>query len=1163
MKTFTKSFLIFLFAFGIHGFLAPGTATAQSVGDTINVQTFFFGSSQDSFFLFPPDTNRYEKILMHYKLKCNPANVPYQCGEWDYLTYSYLYDHTGTYDSTLQQQPTYTIEGNSPDSIQFMTSPSYTYFPVWHTYIVYDSLISMDTAAIGNGSVVSSHPFNSANPQSRTQYVWKASELLAAGLQAGNITSLRLNLQSNGSAMQNLFIRMKNSALDSLTPASFERTGLSLAFNNDVIFSGTGWQTINLTYPFNWNGTSNLVIDISFTNAGSGTDNNVLAENISFPSGVFSSGDDRSLFYNGADYANVPAQAFAALDSFVTVAFWCYGNPAFQPQNQSMLEGFDAANHRVINIHLPWSNSNVYWDAGNTGSANYDRLNQLTTLTTFAGQWNHWAFVKNVSTGRMKIYRNGILWVQVAAKTKRMYGITNFKLGSGAIGGISYDGNIEEFAMWNAEVDSATIRAYMFKDLNALHPFNSNLLLYYHCNDNSFSTAADSSSHGFDGALMGPPASRQIGGENLFRNFQSTTERPNIIFEQGVYVSHLDSVMTIDSVANDPVQIIQYTDANNPTTPTDTLLVWATYYNQYLYDSLGNAYDSLLVTPDSTLYLSHNPYYNVFEVVRRYEIGRFITPYGINLNLGTGFTWTYDVSDYATLLHDTVHLSAGNWQELLDVRFEMIRGIPPRDPIKVENIWSGDFGLNNFNTSVTPKTIYIDSSAVNTRYKMRTTGHGQGGAENCAEFCMKHNYLFVDGIQRWDTVVWRNNCSSNPLYPQGGTWIYNRANWCPGSDVPTYDFELTPYATPGDSVTLEYNIQSTGTGGNYVVETQVVSYQAPNFNLDAGIWNIKSPSKLDVFKRMNPICTRPIITIRNGGTTTLTALTITYGIEGGPLSTFNWTGNLTFLQAEDVTLPQFAWGGGNKFIATLSSPNGGADEYPNNNSMKSEFNFPPEYNSDLIFYLRTDLHYNQYGYNQGSYTIKDESGNIVFQRTNLSLLPNTIYRDTLHLDSGCYEFRFVDDVIGATSHFDNDYNFGDGMTNWPDQSNSPVGQMMIKRASNGTNHKTFIMDFGREMYQQFTVGYYLNVPEQTSVETIDLYPNPGTGIFNLDMAFAKQQDVSVLVTDMMGRKIYSEKLQNVFVKIIAFDLSREPDGLYFVVVQSNDKRLVRKLIKSK
>ena len=54
-----------------------------------------------------------------------------------------------------------------------------------------------------------------------------------------------------------------------------------------------------------------------------------------------------------------------------------------------------------------------------------------------------------------------------------------------------------------------------------------------------------------------------------------------------------------------------------------------------------------------------------FEVVDRYELSRYITPYGINLTLDSdGWAWVFDVTDYAPLLRDSVELECGNWQEL-------------------------------------------------------------------------------------------------------------------------------------------------------------------------------------------------------------------------------------------------------------------------------------------------------------------------------------------------------------------------------------------------------------------------------------------------------------------------------------------------------------------
>ncbi|MFH1320053.1 MAG: hypothetical protein ABII90_05285 [Bacteroidota bacterium] len=71
----------------------PFQRTYAGPGDTIIVQTFTFGLPQNDKFVFPPDTVRFEKILMYYTLKCNPAQNP-ACGEWNYLTYTYLYDYT-------------------------------------------------------------------------------------------------------------------------------------------------------------------------------------------------------------------------------------------------------------------------------------------------------------------------------------------------------------------------------------------------------------------------------------------------------------------------------------------------------------------------------------------------------------------------------------------------------------------------------------------------------------------------------------------------------------------------------------------------------------------------------------------------------------------------------------------------------------------------------------------------------------------------------------------------------------------------------------------------------------------------------------------------------------------------------------------------------------
>ena len=68
--------------------------------DTTWVQTFTFDSisTRRATFDFPQELNdmRFERVLMYYKLKCDPQTPwdQYNCGEWDYLAYSRIFDHT-------------------------------------------------------------------------------------------------------------------------------------------------------------------------------------------------------------------------------------------------------------------------------------------------------------------------------------------------------------------------------------------------------------------------------------------------------------------------------------------------------------------------------------------------------------------------------------------------------------------------------------------------------------------------------------------------------------------------------------------------------------------------------------------------------------------------------------------------------------------------------------------------------------------------------------------------------------------------------------------------------------------------------------------------------------------------------------------------------------
>jgi hypothetical protein len=1111
-------------------------AKAQA-GDTIVLQTFTFGSPQDAWFVFPSDTVSVEKILMKYTLKCNPLQSP-ACGEWDYLTYTYLYDHTGLTDSAMQTQNLFTVNGQALTNYAYTNQPAYNYSSNWQYSINYIDTTSFTTGSIGTQNNQNQTAIQSANQVARSQHLWTAAELLAAGITAGNITGMQLQVLNAGNLLRNFTLKFAPTSATQLNVNTIQNTSFTNVYSaNTQLNNGT--NSISFITPFNWDGTSNILIDITFDNLSAGSNQILASSNTPSPMSIHSSGNDRFMETNAGGFVNVPLNnSLAAIDSSITISFWAYGNEANQPSTGSCFEATDSVGNRILNSHTPWSDSNVYWDAGFSGTS-YDRINKLATTTEIEGKWNHWAFVKNSTAGTMKIYLNGVLWHSGTGKTKPMNNISQFKIGRGVANSTqSYAGKMDDFAVFNKELDATEIQSIMFQPIDMANALYNNLSLYYNFNDGN-GIATDYAPGNHNAAFFQNANNPLKFSEELSTNFLTDTLRPNITLQQGLFTSQLDSTLVMDSVLVNPVQILTYANNGTPTVATDTIWAWPMHYYNYIFDANGVAIDSTLsVLVDSLTNGTFN-YYNYFPQVKRYELARYITPYGNGLSLGTGWTWTFDVTDYRTLLSDSVHLSAGNWQELLDMKFEIIKGTPSRDIISIQNIYSGGYNYGNPNDPIDnyllPVNVDIPANAVTARWKSRITGHGMDTPQNCSEFCPKYHYFKVNGTQQFSKLVWRDNCDVNPLYPQGGTWVYDRSNWCPGAEVWTYDFELTPFITPGSTAILDHDVQpysSTGGWNYYQIEDQIVTYGPPNFTNDASLEAILSPSNDQMYQRFNTICTHPKIRIKNNGSANLTSLTITYGMNGATPSVFNWTGNLKFEEVAELTLGNLNWAqGASYFTVTLSNPNGVADEYAPNNSRISKYNYPPVMPANFIVTCKTNSRPWETEYN-----LKDAAGNIIFERN--SLVANTIYRDTVQLAEGCYEFRLTDSGE-------------DGLSFW---ANTAQGAGYARfNNMNGSVLKTYGADFGGEIYQQFTVGLSSSVQEYVfeKNQVLRAFPNPTNGLLYVSLDLPKRSNGKLSIIDMLGNIIYLSSIENKIADSFEIDMSQFSAGVYQVILNTD------------
>lgn len=413
----------------------------------------------------------------------------------------------------------------------------------------------------------------------------------------------------------------------------------------------------------------------------------------------------------------------------------------------------------------------------------------------------------------------------------------------------------------------------------------------------------------------------------------------------------------------------------------------------------------------STHTLLRVPMNDTIEVV---ELENFVTPYGkgLDLNGDQGWTYIYDVTDYAPILKGTVDISSGNLQELLDLKFVFVEGTPARNVISVSNLYP--WGHYNYGKLADEKVLKsfklaLDPKASGYMLRARISGHGHHGPRNCCEWDNKTHTYFgnKEVLFRWN--VWKN-CGDNPIYPQGGTWQFDRAGWCPGTPVDTYDFELTDKVNPGDTILFDYGIEqykdNGEKGGSFIMSHQLFTYGKPNFKNDASVSDIVAPSSKDAYSRVNPICKNPEIVIKNTGSNQLRSLVITYGLRKGKKERFVWSGNLSFLSEERVVLPDIEWKTIDKdptFVVEVDEPNGAADDYKWNNKLTSQVKQP------MLLPSKIFLHIEAQSLNRArdnGYQLINKQGEVIVDKDVLA--DGEVIDQLVELEDGFYEFRVFD-----------------------------------------------------------------------------------------------------------------------------------------------------------
>jgi hypothetical protein len=162
-----------------------------------------------------------------------------------------------------------------------------------------------------------------------------------------------------------------------------------------------------------------------------------------------------ALSFDGVnDYVEIPS-SFSKDTDKLSVSFWVYGGESL-PKMNSVVDG-SASGIRVFNIHFPWSDGVVYWDAGTDG-VTYDRIQKAAYVNEYKGIWSHWVFTKNATSGDMKIYRNNSLWHSEGGKNRLLPICTSVRLGTSTLTGDRWwDGKLKDFRIYHDELKVSEI----------------------------------------------------------------------------------------------------------------------------------------------------------------------------------------------------------------------------------------------------------------------------------------------------------------------------------------------------------------------------------------------------------------------------------------------------------------------------------------------------------------------------------------------------------------------------------------------------------------------------------------------------------------------------------------------------------------------------------
>jgi hypothetical protein len=279
----------------------------------------------------------------------------------------------------------------------------------------------------------------------------------------------------------------------------------------------------------------------------------------------------------------------------------------------------------------------------------------------------------------------------------------------------------------------------------------------------------------------------------------------------------------------------------------------------------------------------------------------------------------------------------------------------------------------------------------------------------------------------------------------------------------------------------------------------------------------------------------PIVRLSNFGANDLASAEIHYDVNGETVQTFNWNGNLAFLESTEVELPQidFTVLDENEVSVYVVNPNGTTDDFPLNDTISKAFEAAVLTPQEVKLMIKLDNNPEEI-----TWEVLNSTGEAVFSGGPYTTAGSFIQETMTFNVPDCHIFHIYDTG-------------GDGL--------QVPGFFALFYG--GNNEIIAGTNFGSKTSAQFTVSDPLGVDIFEQPAEVVVYPNPMSKLGQVSFNLLEDKAVEINILNMTGQHIRQIEASEFSPgnHAVQFSVADLQTGVYFIQTKIGSETLTNRI----